>query len=79
MKTKSRCCLVTIASTDHCEITRCDECGNIQMHIGPIAMRIPTYVFDDVVNCMNIAWAHIQKTVCIENQNKKSLVQVSKH
>jgi hypothetical protein len=79
MNRKARCCLVTVAASEHCEVSRCEECGNVQLHVGPMAVRLPVHVFEDMVHCLHIALEQIHKVIVPDNRGTKSVIREFKH
>jgi hypothetical protein len=55
MKTDEPCRPVHLAGENCCDVSYCPQCKTFHLRIGPLSVRLPRVVFDEVVTTLATA------------------------
>lgn len=62
MNARTWCTPRVIATSEHCEVAACLECGQVILTLPHLTLRLPLPLFGDVAACMEMAAAALPET-----------------
>lgn len=59
MKRRNFCPTESVATSEHCEVACCHECGQVVLSLPHITLRLPVALFMDAAACIEEAAARL--------------------